>query len=109
MTFPVFCSETECSHLPPPFFLVAIEWETEQGLLNTQDSNPGAFIFLREGEDSNRQIRQATNSELLEKEDNLDSEAKHLLRNLKAKIASHYPEHLKVHTLAYSARRVINT
>ncbi|KFV51482.1 NACHT and WD repeat domain-containing protein 1, partial [Gavia stellata] len=80
----------------------AIEWEIEQGLLNTQESNPGAFIFLREVEDSNRQLGQGTNSELLEKEDNLESEANELLRNLKAKIASHYPKHLKVQTLAYS-------
>ncbi|KAM9620002.1 LOW QUALITY PROTEIN: NACHT domain- and WD repeat-containing protein 1 [Morphnus guianensis] len=83
-------------------YWTTIEWEIEQGLLNTQKSNPGAFICLREGEDSNRQIGQATNSELLEEEDNLDSEAKQLLSNLKAKIASHYPKHLKVHTLAYS-------
>uniref|UniRef100_A0A8C8APA3 NACHT domain-containing protein n=1 Tax=Otus sunia TaxID=257818 RepID=A0A8C8APA3_9STRI len=34
--------------------------------------------------------------------DNLDSEAQQLLSNLKAKIASHYPKHFKVHTLAYS-------
>ncbi|NXL09736.1 NWD1 protein, partial [Mesembrinibis cayennensis] len=75
----------------------AIEWEIEQGLLNTQESNPGAFIFLREAEDSNRQTGPGTNCELKE-----DSEAKQLLSNLKAKIASHYPKHLKVHTLAYS-------
>ncbi|XP_014808284.1 PREDICTED: NACHT domain- and WD repeat-containing protein 1 [Calidris pugnax] len=77
----------------------AIEWEIEQGLLNTQQSNPGAFIFLREFEESNRQTGQGTTSELLEKEDNLDSEGKQLLNNLKAKIASCYPQHLQVHTL----------
>ncbi|XP_074020124.1 NACHT domain- and WD repeat-containing protein 1 [Numenius arquata] len=80
----------------------AIEWEIEHGLLNTQQSNPGAFIFLREVEDSNRQTGQGATSELLEKEDNLDSEAKQLLNNLKGKIASRYPEHLKVHTLPCS-------
>ncbi|NWY62210.1 NWD1 protein, partial [Chionis minor] len=80
----------------------AIEWEIEQGLLHIQKSNAGAFIFLREAEDSNRQMGQGTNSEMSEKDDNLDSEAKQLLSNLKAKIASHYPERLKVHTLAYS-------
>ncbi|NXL93277.1 NWD1 protein, partial [Alectura lathami] len=71
----------------------AIEWEIEHGLLNTQDSNLGAIIFLRE---------EGTNCELSEKEDNADSEAKQLLSNLKTKIASHYPKHLKVHTLAPS-------
>ncbi|NXY69783.1 NWD1 protein, partial [Glareola pratincola] len=80
----------------------AIEWEIEQGLLNTHQSNAGAFIFLREVEDTNRQTGHGTSSELLEKEDNLDSEANKLLRNLKAKIASHCPQHLKVHTLACS-------
>lgn len=79
-----------------------IEWEIEQGLLNTWQSNPGAFVFLREVEDPNTQTGQGTTSELLEKEDNLDSEAKQLPSNLKAKMASHYPEHLKVHTLACS-------
>ncbi|KAM6040322.1 NACHT domain- and WD repeat-containing protein 1 [Theristicus caerulescens] len=79
-----------------PYPESSIEWEIEQGLLNTQESNPGAFIFLREAEDSNRQTGQGTNCELKE-----DSEAKQLLSNLKAKIASHYPKHLKVHTLAY--------
>ncbi|NXK54800.1 NWD1 protein, partial [Chauna torquata] len=79
----------------------AIEWEIEQGLLNTQGSNLGATIFLREVEGSDRQIEQGTHCELLEKEDNLDSEAKQLLSNLKAKIASHYPKHLKVQTRAH--------
>ncbi|NXS60170.1 NWD1 protein, partial [Brachypteracias leptosomus] len=77
----------------------AIEWEIEQGLLNTQESNPRAFIFLREVEDSNHQSGQVTSSELTEKENNMDSEAKNLLSNLKAKIANHYPKHLQVHTL----------
>ncbi|NXN26228.1 NWD1 protein, partial [Nycticryphes semicollaris] len=81
---------------------LAIEWEIEQGLLNTQQSNPGAFIFLREVEDSTGQTGQGTTSELSEREDNLDSEAKQLLNNLKAKIASRYPKHLKVHTLPCS-------
>ncbi|NWI89563.1 NWD1 protein, partial [Pitta sordida] len=80
----------------------AIEWEIEQGFLNTQESNSRAFIFLREAEDSNRQIGQGTTSELLEKEDNLDSEAKQLLSNLRAKIANHSPKHLQVQTLACS-------
>ncbi|XP_009893499.1 PREDICTED: NACHT and WD repeat domain-containing protein 1 [Charadrius vociferus] len=80
----------------------AIEWEIEQGLLPSQQSNPGTFIFLRNVEDSNRQIGHGTTSELLEKEDNLDNEAKQLFSNLKAKIASCYPQYLKVHTLAYS-------
>ncbi|NXF08155.1 NWD1 protein, partial [Smithornis capensis] len=78
-----------------------IEWEIEKGFLNTQESNLGAFIFLREAEDSNTEIRQGTTSELPEKEDNLDREAKQLLSNLKAKIEN-CPKHLKVQTLAYS-------
>ncbi|NXE55376.1 NWD1 protein, partial [Casuarius casuarius] len=80
----------------------AIEWEIEHCLLNNQQSNLGAFIFLREAEDSGKQTDKGTNSDLAEKEDNLDSEAKELLSNLKAKIASHQPQHLTVHTLAYS-------
>ncbi|NWV01394.1 NWD1 protein, partial [Upupa epops] len=73
----------------------AIEWEIEQGLLNER----GAFIFLREVEDSNRQTEQETSKELIEKEENLDREAKQLLSNLKAKIAKHHPKHLRVLTL----------
>ncbi|KFV73473.1 NACHT and WD repeat domain-containing protein 1, partial [Struthio camelus australis] len=80
----------------------AIEREIEHCLLDTQQSNLGAFIILREAEDSDKQIDKGTNSELVEKEDNLDSEEEQLLSNLKAKIASHHPKHLKVHTLAYS-------
>ncbi|XP_025922865.1 NACHT domain- and WD repeat-containing protein 1 isoform X2 [Apteryx rowi] len=80
----------------------AIEWEIEHCLLNNQQSNQGAFIFLREAEDSDKQTDKGTNSDLAEKEDNPDSEAEELLSNLKAKIASHHPKHLTVHTLTCS-------
>ncbi|XP_047933726.2 NACHT domain- and WD repeat-containing protein 1 isoform X1 [Anser cygnoides] len=76
----------------------AIEWEIEKGLIDTRESNLGTLIFLREFEDSDRQIGQGTNCELLEKE---DSEAKQLLSNLKTKLVNHYPKHLKVHALAH--------
>ncbi|NXA53517.1 NWD1 protein, partial [Nothocercus julius] len=80
----------------------AIEWEIEHCLLKNQQSNRGAFIFLREAEDADKQIDKGANSELAEEEDSLDSEAKELLSNLKAKIASHHPKQLTVHTLSYS-------
>lgn len=68
------------------FLFVAIEWEIEQGLLNTQESNPGAFIFLREVEDSNKQIGQWTNCELKE-----DSEANSCSATLKQKLQAIIP------------------
>ncbi|XP_075759495.1 NACHT domain- and WD repeat-containing protein 1 [Pelodiscus sinensis] len=77
------------------------EWEIEHSLLNTQETDVAASIFLREVEGLDKHLLEETSTQPVDTEENgsLDNEAQQLLRSLKAKIASHYPQHLKVHTV----------
>ncbi|XP_067417779.1 NACHT domain- and WD repeat-containing protein 1 [Emydura macquarii macquarii] len=81
------------------------EWEIEHGLLRTQESDVGAFIFLREIEDLDKHLLEGTSMQLVDTEEDgsLDNEAQQLLSSLKTKIANHYPTHLKVHTVPWNA------
>ncbi|XP_053869348.1 NACHT domain- and WD repeat-containing protein 1 [Malaclemys terrapin pileata] len=81
------------------------EWEIEQGLLNTQEIDLAASIFLREVEGLDKHLLEGTSMQLVDTEEDgsLDNEAQQLLRSLKAKIANYYPQHLKVHTVPWNA------
>ncbi|CAM4701804.1 unnamed protein product [Caretta caretta] len=81
------------------------EWEIEHALFRTQEIDLAASIFLREVEGLDKHLLGGTSMQLLDTEENgsLDNEAQQLLHSLKAKIANHYPQHLKVHTVPWNA------
>ncbi|XP_074834083.1 NACHT domain- and WD repeat-containing protein 1 [Carettochelys insculpta] len=84
------------------------EWETEHCLLSTQENDLAGSIFIREVEGLDRHLLEGTSTELVNTEEDgrLDNEAQQLLLRLKAKIANHSPQLLKVHTVPCNAHAV---
>ncbi|MGH0155660.1 UNVERIFIED_CONTAM: hypothetical protein FKN15_029443 [Acipenser sinensis] len=86
------------------FFKSVTEWEIEQGLLASQQSNACVHLFLRELPDLSGSVSQKSSSQFIDiKEDGcVDTEAQELLSSLKMKISSNDSIKLSVHTVQLS-------
>ncbi|KAK6467567.1 NACHT domain- and WD repeat-containing protein 1 [Huso huso] len=86
------------------FFKSVTEWEIEQGLLASQQSNACVHLFLRELPDLSGSVSQKSSSQFIDiKEDGcVDTEAQELLSSLKMKISSNDSIKLNVHTVQLS-------
>lgn len=100
-----FSSGLEHSDSPPLFILhVEIHLELDAGLFCSGECDAGAVVFFREVEDLEEPALDGLSSQLEKEEkegdDSPDSEDQQMLAGLKTKIATSFPEKVKVHTVS---------
>ncbi|MBN3275139.1 NWD1 protein, partial [Polyodon spathula] len=86
------------------FLKSVTEWEIEQGLLASQQSNACVHLFLRELPDLSGSVSHKSSSQFIDiKEDGyIDTEAQELLSSLKMKICNNNSIKLNVHTVEFN-------
>nr|XP_033811856.1 LOW QUALITY PROTEIN: NACHT domain- and WD repeat-containing protein 1 [Geotrypetes seraphini] len=90
------------------YFKSVTEWEIEDGLLTTNRDKPSTAVFFREVKGINQHVGEEQSTQFLDiiEGGSLDTEAQHLLSELKMKITKDYAKHVKVHTVQWSKELV---